>query len=31
MKSALEQAVVQGFIDLRRGAGAYICGEKSAM
>ncbi|MEO0402460.1 MAG: NAD(P)H-dependent oxidoreductase subunit E [Pseudomonadota bacterium] len=30
---ALEQAgiVAEGFIDLRRGAGAYICGEESAM
>ncbi|WP_299045324.1 NAD(P)H-dependent oxidoreductase subunit E [uncultured Tateyamaria sp.] len=30
---ALEQAgiVALGFIDLRRGAGAYICGEESAM
>ncbi|XDA99379.1 NAD(P)H-dependent oxidoreductase subunit E [Sulfitobacter sp. LCG007] len=30
---ALEDAgiVAQGFIDLRRGAGAYICGEESAM
>ena len=29
----LEQAdiVAQGFVDLRRGAGAYICGEESAM
>jgi len=23
--------VAQGYIDLRRGAGAYICGEESAM
>ncbi len=31
--AALEQAdiVKPGFIDLRRGAGAYICGEESAM
>ena len=31
--SALEQAgiVDEGYIDLRRGAGAYICGEESAM
>ena len=31
--AALEQAgiVDKGFIDLRRGAGAYICGEESAM
>jgi formate dehydrogenase beta subunit len=31
--SALEDAgiVSQGYIDLRRGAGAYICGEESAM
>jgi NADH:ubiquinone oxidoreductase subunit F (NADH-binding)/NADH:ubiquinone oxidoreductase subunit E len=31
--AALEQAgiVQKGFIDLRRGAGAYICGEESAM
>jgi len=31
--TALEQAgiVEKGFIDLRRGAGAYICGEESAM
>jgi formate dehydrogenase len=31
--AALEQAgvVAAGFIDLRRGAGAYICGEESAM
>jgi NADH:ubiquinone oxidoreductase subunit F (NADH-binding)/NADH:ubiquinone oxidoreductase subunit E len=31
--AALEQAgiVSPGFIDLRRGAGAYICGEESAM
>ncbi|MEM8802084.1 MAG: NAD(P)H-dependent oxidoreductase subunit E [Pseudomonadota bacterium] len=31
--SALEQAgiVAKGYIDLRRGAGAYICGEESAM
>ena len=31
--SALEDAgiVNKGFIDLRRGAGAYICGEESAM
>jgi len=31
--SALEEAglVDQGYIDLRRGAGAYICGEESAM
>lgn len=31
--AALEAAhlVVPGFIDLRRGAGAYICGEESAM
>jgi NADH:ubiquinone oxidoreductase subunit F (NADH-binding)/NADH:ubiquinone oxidoreductase subunit E len=31
--AALEQAgiVEQGYIDLRRGAGAYICGEESAM
>ena len=31
--SALEAAgiVTPGFIDLRRGAGAYICGEESAM
>ncbi|MGR3571572.1 NAD(P)H-dependent oxidoreductase subunit E [Brevirhabdus sp.] len=31
--AALEQAglVPAGFIDLRRGAGAYICGEESAM
>jgi formate dehydrogenase len=31
--AALEQAnlVETGFIDLRRGAGAYICGEESAM
>jgi len=30
---ALEEAgiVKQGYIDLRRGAGAYICGEESAM
>ncbi|MGR3511141.1 MAG: NAD(P)H-dependent oxidoreductase subunit E [Paracoccaceae bacterium] len=30
---ALEKAgiVTQGYIDLRRGAGAYICGEESAM
>ncbi|APX90303.1 NADH-quinone oxidoreductase subunit F [Brevirhabdus pacifica] len=30
---ALEQAglVSEGYIDLRRGAGAYICGEESAM
>ncbi len=30
---ALEQAQIisQGYIDLRRGAGAYICGEESAM
>ena len=30
---ALEQAglVPEGYIDLRRGAGAYICGEESAM
>ncbi|SFS04518.1 NAD(P)H-dependent oxidoreductase subunit E [Yoonia litorea] len=30
---ALEQAgvVAEGYIDLRRGAGAYICGEESAM
>ena len=30
---ALEDAgvVTEGFIDLRRGAGAYICGEESAM
>ncbi len=30
---ALEQAgiVTKGYIDLRRGAGAYICGEESAM
>ena len=30
---ALEEAgiVAQGYIDLRRGAGAYICGEESAM
>jgi NADH:ubiquinone oxidoreductase subunit F (NADH-binding)/NADH:ubiquinone oxidoreductase subunit E len=30
---ALEDAgvVAQGYIDLRRGAGAYICGEESAM
>ena len=29
----LEQAgiVPAGYIDLRRGAGAYICGEESAM
>ncbi len=31
--AALEDAgiVTKGFIDLRRGAGAYICGEESAM
>ena len=31
--AALEEAglVDQGYIDLRRGAGAYICGEESAM
>ena len=31
--AALEAAglVAQGYIDLRRGAGAYICGEESAM
>ncbi|SMX44395.1 NAD(P)H-dependent oxidoreductase subunit E [Actibacterium lipolyticum] len=31
--TALEQAglVAEGYIDLRRGAGAYICGEESAM
>ncbi len=31
--AALEKAgiVEQGYIDLRRGAGAYICGEESAM
>lgn len=31
--AALEQAgiVTAGYIDLRRGAGAYICGEESAM
>ncbi|QFT72043.1 NAD(P)H-dependent oxidoreductase subunit E [Ruegeria sp. THAF33] len=31
--AALEQAgiVEKGYIDLRRGAGAYICGEESAM
>ena len=31
--TALEQAglVAPGYIDLRRGAGAYICGEESAM
>jgi len=31
--SSLEEAglVDQGYIDLRRGAGAYICGEESAM
>ncbi len=31
--SALEEAglVAPGYIDLRRGAGAYICGEESAM
>ncbi|MBM7068939.1 NAD(P)H-dependent oxidoreductase subunit E [Actibacterium sp. 188UL27-1] len=31
--SALEEAgiVAKGYIDLRRGAGAYICGEESAM
>jgi NADH:ubiquinone oxidoreductase subunit F (NADH-binding)/NADH:ubiquinone oxidoreductase subunit E len=31
--TALEEAglVAPGFIDLRRGAGAYICGEESAM
>ncbi|SFR52856.1 NAD(P)H-dependent oxidoreductase subunit E [Litoreibacter janthinus] len=31
--AALEDAglVTEGFIDLRRGAGAYICGEESAM
>ncbi|WP_209505437.1 MULTISPECIES: NAD(P)H-dependent oxidoreductase subunit E [unclassified Ruegeria] len=31
--AALEQAgiVEEGYIDLRRGAGAYICGEESAM
>ncbi len=31
--SALEQAgiITAGYIDLRRGAGAYICGEESAM
>ncbi len=31
--SALEDAgiVAKGYIDLRRGAGAYICGEESAM
>ncbi|MDP5367232.1 MAG: NAD(P)H-dependent oxidoreductase subunit E [Paracoccaceae bacterium] len=31
--AALEQAgiVPKGYIDLRRGAGAYICGEESAM
>lgn len=31
--AALEEAgiVEQGYIDLRRGAGAYICGEESAM
>ena len=31
--AALEEAriVAPGFIDLRRGAGAYICGEESAM
>jgi NADH:ubiquinone oxidoreductase subunit F (NADH-binding)/NADH:ubiquinone oxidoreductase subunit E len=31
--AALEQAgiVQKGYIDLRRGAGAYICGEESAM
>ena len=31
--AALEEAgiVERGFIDLRRGAGAYICGEESAM
>ncbi|MDX5382832.1 MAG: NAD(P)H-dependent oxidoreductase subunit E [Rhodobacterales bacterium] len=31
--AALEEAgiVPQGYIDLRRGAGAYICGEESAM
>ncbi|MCA0907590.1 NAD(P)H-dependent oxidoreductase subunit E [Ruegeria marisrubri] len=31
--AALEQAgiVAKGYIDLRRGAGAYICGEESAM
>ncbi len=31
--AALEQAKViePGFVDLRRGAGAYICGEESAM
>ncbi|NDD89280.1 MAG: NADH-quinone oxidoreductase subunit F, partial [Rhodobacteraceae bacterium] len=31
--AALEQAglVAPGYIDLRRGAGAYICGEESAM
>ena len=31
--AALEQAgiVERGYIDLRRGAGAYICGEESAM
>jgi formate dehydrogenase len=30
---ALEEAgvVAPGYIDLRRGAGAYICGEESAM
>ncbi len=31
--AALEEAgiVAEGYIDLRRGAGAYICGEESAM
>jgi formate dehydrogenase len=31
--AALEEAglVTEGYIDLRRGAGAYICGEESAM
>ncbi len=31
--NALEEAgiVAEGYIDLRRGAGAYICGEESAM
>src|SRR5690606_25817245 len=31
--AALEQAGIAapGYIDLRRGAGAYICGEESAM
>ncbi|MFP7571210.1 NAD(P)H-dependent oxidoreductase subunit E [Marivita sp. S2033] len=31
--AALEEAVIiePGFVDLRRGAGAYICGEESAM